>query len=76
VPTLFLIGENEKLYSAHAALGRLSQVAPKIKTMMIPDAGHGVTLVRAQTVNAIVLDFLDRPRHARSSTGTARTPPG
>lgn len=61
VPTLFLVGENEKIYSAQQAVERLNSVAPAIKTEIIPDAGHDLTLVQAEVVNALILDFLEGP---------------
>jgi len=64
VPTLFLVGENEKIYSApaSAAIQRLRDVAPHIKTAMIPDAGHDLTLVRTEMVNNAILDFVGTER--------------
>jgi pimeloyl-ACP methyl ester carboxylesterase len=58
VPTLYLVGEHEKLYSAQKAIQRLQKVAPHIKTEMIPDAGHDLTIVQADIVNKKVLEFL------------------
>lgn len=58
VPTLFLIGENEKIYSARKAIDRLNRVAPRIKTGIIPNAGHDLTVVQAKLVNRKVLEFL------------------
>ena len=58
VPTLLLIGENEKLYPAEDAVGRLNTVAPQIQTEIIPDAGHDLTIVQAELVSKKVLDFL------------------
>ncbi|MGB2957991.1 MAG: alpha/beta hydrolase [Bacteroidota bacterium] len=58
VPTLFLVGENEKLYSAKKAVERLNTSAPQIHTEIIPDAGHDLTIVQAELVNRKVLDFL------------------
>ena len=58
VPTLYLVGENEKIYSAQKAIQRLHKVAPHIKAEMIPDAGHDLTIVQADIVNKKVLDFL------------------
>ena len=55
---LFLVGENEKIYSAQAAIQRLNEVAPEIEAVMIPDAGHDLTLVQADLVDTIILDFL------------------
>jgi pimeloyl-ACP methyl ester carboxylesterase len=58
VPTLFLVGENEKSYSAQKAVQRLNRVAPQIKTEIIPNAGHDLTIVQAELVNRKVLEFL------------------
>lgn len=57
-PTLFMVGENEKLYSAAKAIERLNRTAPQIKTEIIPDAGHDLAVVQADLVNATVLQFL------------------
>lgn len=59
VPVLFVVGENEKLYDAGEAVGRLNRVAPGIETRVVSGAGHDLTMVRAQVVNGIVLEFLE-----------------
>ncbi len=64
VPTLFLVGENEKIYPAHAAIQRLKEVAPDIEAVMIPDAGHDLTLVQAELVDNTILEFLGKDRDA------------
>jgi pimeloyl-ACP methyl ester carboxylesterase len=58
VPTLFLAGENEKVYSAKKAASRLNRVAPQIKTEIIPHAGHDLWMVQAELVNRMMLDFM------------------
>ena len=62
VPILFLVGKNEKIYSAESAIQRLREVAPHMRTELIPDAGHDLTLVQAELVDTIILDFLDQGR--------------
>jgi pimeloyl-ACP methyl ester carboxylesterase len=59
VPGLFLVGENEKIYSPAAALRRLHRVAPQIQTEIIPGAGHDLTLVQPELVAERVLAFLE-----------------
>ncbi len=59
VPTLFLVGENEKIYSPLKAIDRLNRVAPLIKKEIIPKAGHDLFVVQAEIVNRKVLDFLE-----------------
>ena len=58
VPCLFLMGENEKIYSAKAVVGRLKRVAPQVKVEIIPGAGHDLTMVQADLVARKVLAFL------------------
>jgi pimeloyl-ACP methyl ester carboxylesterase/TM2 domain-containing membrane protein YozV len=58
VPTLFMVGENEKIYSAEKAMARLESVAPQIRTELVPKAGHDLTLVQAEMVNRKILEFL------------------
>jgi pimeloyl-ACP methyl ester carboxylesterase len=61
VPGLFVVGENEKIYSAQAAVRRLQRVAPRMTTRIIPGAGHDLTFVQPDLVARAVLDFLDQP---------------
>ena len=59
IPALFLVGENEKIYSPLKAIDRLDRVAPLIKKEVIPKAGHDLFVVQAEMVNRKVLDFLE-----------------
>ena len=61
IPTLFLVGEHEVIYPAHEAIGRLNSVAPQIKTELIPDAGHDLTIVQSVLVNKKVIKVLKGP---------------
>jgi pimeloyl-ACP methyl ester carboxylesterase len=61
VPTLYLDGEHEKVYSAQKAVRRLRRVAPQIKTEIIPRAGHDLWIVQAELVAGKMLDFLGEP---------------
>jgi len=58
MPTLYLVGEHEKIYGAQNAMLRLKKVAPQITAEVIPGAGHDFTIVQAQMLNRKVLDFL------------------
>ncbi|APR80167.1 putative carboxylesterase [Minicystis rosea] len=60
VPTLYLVGENEKIYAARDAVQRLRAVAPDIDAEVLPGAGHDLTIVRADLVNAKILAFQRR----------------
>lgn len=60
-PTLFLVGVNEKIYDPVKAVQRLNAVAPQIQTAIIPGAGHDLTIVQAEVVNAKILEFLSGP---------------
>ncbi len=61
VPTLFMVGENEKIYSANQAVDRLRTVASNIHIEVIPNAGHDMTLIQAEMVNRKILEFLKQP---------------
>jgi pimeloyl-ACP methyl ester carboxylesterase len=68
VPCLFLVGENEKIYSAEAAVRRLKRVAPHVKAEIVPGAGHDLTMVQADLVARKVLAFLgERARAAATA---------
>lgn len=58
VPALFVVGENEKTYSAQEAVKRLNSVAPQINIELIPDAGHDLMHVQEELVIGKVLEFL------------------
>ena len=60
VPTLYLVGEREKICSAEEAVQRLRSVAPQIEIEVIPGAGHDLTFLQADMVNRKVVDFLTR----------------
>jgi len=61
VPALYLVGENEKIYSAQKAIQRLHKAAPHISAEVIPNAGHDLTIVQTDLVNTKVLEFLKQP---------------
>ena len=61
VPVLYMVGEHEKIYSASEALDRLHQVAPGIQTQLVPGAGHDLTAVQADLVDARIIQFLTEP---------------
>jgi pimeloyl-ACP methyl ester carboxylesterase len=68
IPTLFLAGENEVIYSAEKAVRRLRRVAPQVTPEIIPGAGHDLTFAQAAMVNERILRFLKETsiRHACS----------
>ena len=59
VPTLFVVGENEKIYSPQEVLDRLNRVAPQIRTKLILNAGHDLTMVQAEKVNNLIIGFIN-----------------
>ena len=59
MPVMYIIGENDKIYSAQKAVQRLNTVKPEIKTVILPNAGHDVTIVQAKQFNKLVMDFLN-----------------
>jgi pimeloyl-ACP methyl ester carboxylesterase len=59
VPTLFAVGENEKLYPPAEALDRLAAVAPGIRTELIPAAGHDLWISQAEQISKMILEFIE-----------------
>lgn len=57
-PTLYLVGENERIYSADNAIQRLNSIAPQIKTEIIRNAGHDLVFVQPEIINSKILEFL------------------
>jgi len=60
VPALFVVGENEKIYSHQAVVRRLNRLAPQIKTQIIPGAGHDLTIAQPDLVARKVIEFLEK----------------
>ncbi|MHA2281562.1 MAG: alpha/beta fold hydrolase [Promethearchaeota archaeon] len=58
VPTLFLTGENEVIYSGEKAIQYLNDINPDIKTAIASDAGHDLPIVKPEWVTTKVLKFL------------------
>ena len=58
VPVLFMVGENEKIYSPGNVLDRLNRIAPKIKTRLIRNAGHDLPMAQPAIVNDGILAFI------------------
>ena len=59
VPTLFLMGDHDVIYSAEKAVRRLKQVAPQVTAEIVPGAGHDFTIAHAAIVNQKILQFLE-----------------
>ncbi len=58
MPVLYMVGENEKIYSATEAVNRIKNVTPQIKTEIIPNAGHDLTSVQNEMIDHKILEFL------------------
>jgi pimeloyl-ACP methyl ester carboxylesterase len=58
IPVLFVVGENEKIYSAQDAVQRIKNIAPNIKTEIIPKASHDLIFSQPELVNKTVINFL------------------
>jgi len=54
----YMVGENEKMYSAQEAVERLNKIAPQIKTEIILNSGHDLAFSQAEIVNSKILEFL------------------
>lgn len=58
VPTLLLIGDRERIYDPHKALGRAARLVPRIETGLVPGGGHILAMQLPDIVGERVLAFL------------------
>jgi pimeloyl-ACP methyl ester carboxylesterase len=58
VPTLVMIGDQEKIYDASAALARAEAFIPGVKTILVQDASHDLMFCQPAAVNAALKAFL------------------
>lgn len=58
VPTLFLVGQNERTYSAHRAVRRLKRVAGNVDAKIAPATDHYLLMVNPDWVVENTLNFL------------------
>jgi len=59
VPFLYLVGENEKMHSVKDAVKKINNIAPGIKTEVVPNTGHCILFAHPELVNEKILDFLE-----------------
>jgi pimeloyl-ACP methyl ester carboxylesterase len=60
MPVLFLMGKNEVLCDAAAALARARRLVPDCQGELIPDCRHDMCASRYRIVDARVLEFLEK----------------
>jgi pimeloyl-ACP methyl ester carboxylesterase len=58
MPTLVLLGDNEKQYDAGVALARAKALIADVRTVLIPDASHDLMFCQPARVNAALKAFL------------------
>jgi pimeloyl-ACP methyl ester carboxylesterase len=66
VPTLLLLGQQEKLYDPVAALERAQHLIPFVEGELIPNAGHTLNMEQPELVNERILQFLAQHVHSAS----------
>ena len=62
VSSLFLVGENDRTYSAQRAVRRLRRVAPQVETKIASNTDHYIMLMNPDWVVSNMLRFLNEPR--------------
>lgn len=60
IPSLLLIGEQEKIYNPKKAMQRAKQLMPNVTAKFIPHASHLLIMEQPELINARILDFLAR----------------
>lgn len=63
-PTLLLVGEKEVIYDPRTAVQRGQELIPRITAELIPNAGHGLPMERAELVNERILKYLAQEQGA------------
>jgi len=58
-PTLFLVGDNEKVYSAPQAVKRMNQHVPCIETAIIKHCAHDLPMTQSRIVNRKIIRFME-----------------
>jgi pimeloyl-ACP methyl ester carboxylesterase len=59
VPVLYIVGEHERMCSVDKAVERLHRVAPRIRTAIVPGAGHDLGISQSDAFTRTVLEFLE-----------------
>ncbi len=57
-PLLHIVGENETAYNAKDAVSRLNDLNSEIRTVMLDGTGHDLMFTHTDTLNHILLEFL------------------
>ncbi|HAA54597.1 MAG TPA: hypothetical protein DCE42_07555 [Myxococcales bacterium] len=57
-PTLFMIGDKDKIYDPQKAVQRAEQLLPHVTTKIVPNASHDITIAGRHTIATEVPDFL------------------
>ena len=60
IPTLFMVGENEKIYPPREVLERLNRENPKIQTKLIAHAGHDLIMAQTQEIDNLIIKFIGK----------------
>jgi pimeloyl-ACP methyl ester carboxylesterase len=58
-PALLIYGEAEKMYSPRPAIERARAHLSSLKTLLVPDASHDLTLRQPDRVDEAIVQFLD-----------------
>jgi pimeloyl-ACP methyl ester carboxylesterase len=67
-PTLLLVAAHEVVYKPSRALQRARRLLPDLEADVVADAGHFVSMERADVVDQRVLEFLGVARHGLEPT--------
>jgi len=58
LPTLLLIGTEERIYNPKKAIARAQRLMPDLTAEIIPNVGHTLNMEQPETINARILEFL------------------
>lgn len=58
LPTLLLIGDEERIYNPKKAVQRAQRLMPRLSAEIIPNMGHAMIMEQPEVINSRILVFL------------------
>ncbi|OCA91789.1 alpha/beta fold hydrolase [Pseudobacillus wudalianchiensis] len=58
VPGLFIVGDKEVIYNPYKALEKVHSILPHMRTKLVSNASHALSIEKAQVVNEEILAFI------------------
>ncbi|MFY3791399.1 alpha/beta fold hydrolase [Ureibacillus sp. MALMAid1270] len=63
VPVCFMVGDKEVIYSHHKVVKHVRNTIPHAQTVLVENAGHALSIEKADVVNRTIQEFLRNNMH-------------